>query len=124
MRMMRTVMVAAMVAGCGTATPAGKAEVALQMPEAVKAGDNDLSVMLMQDGKPIDDAKVSVEFQMPAMPQMNMAEMKNSSDLASAGGGLYRGKGQVVMAGTWNVTVMAMKNGQAIASQKLAVTAK
>jgi hypothetical protein len=61
---------------------------------------------------------------MPAMPQMNMAEMKTKTDLSSAGDGVYRGKGQVMMAGTWNVTVMAMRNGQDLATRKFTVTAK
>ena len=46
------------------------------------------------------------------------------TDLPSAGDGVYRGKGQVMMAGNWDVTVMAMRNGQELASKKVTVSAK
>jgi uncharacterized GH25 family protein len=104
---------------------AGSAEITFKSdPETPKMGDNAFEVMVMQNGKPVDDANVTVEFQMPAMPQMNMAEMKTSTALKPAGNGMYKGTGQVMMAGTWNVTVMAMHNGQEIGSKKLTVTAK
>ena len=70
------------------------------------------------------DATVSAEFVMAAMPAMKMPEMRMKADLASAGNGTYRGKGQVMMAGEWGVTVMVMRNGQELASKKLTVTAK
>lgn len=103
----------------------GTAEVTFKSdPETPKMGENAFEVMVMQDGKPVDDAQVSVEFQMPAMPQMNMAEMKTKADLKPSGNGAYKGTGQVMMAGDWNVTVMAMRNGQEIGSKKLTVAAK
>ena len=93
-------------------------------PETPKMGDNSFEVMVMQDGKPVNDAQVSVEFFMAAMPAMKMPEMRTKTDLAPAGNGTYKGNGQVTMAGSWDVTVMAMKNGQEIGSRKLTVTAK
>jgi len=80
--------------------------------------------MVMQDGKPVNDASVSAEFYMPPMPQMKMPEMRTKADLAPAGDGVYRGKGQVMMAGKWDVTVMAMRGGQELATKKLTVTAQ
>jgi hypothetical protein len=50
--------------------------------------------------------------------------MRSKADLSSAGDGVYRGNGQVMMAGNWEVTVMAMRNGQELGSKKLTVTAK
>jgi uncharacterized GH25 family protein len=111
----------------GTTAPASGSAAELTFksdPETPKTGENAFEVTVMQDGKPVSDAQVSVELQMPAMPQMNMAEMKTKTDLSSAGDGVYRGKGQVMMAGTWNVTVMAMRNGQDLATRKFTVTAK
>ncbi len=93
-------------------------------PDPAKTGDNAFEAMVMQDGKPVTDATVSAEFYMPAMPAMKMAEMRTKADLTSAGNGVYRGNGQVMMAGNWEVTVMAMRNGQELASKKLTVTAK
>jgi uncharacterized GH25 family protein len=109
------------------AAPAGSGPVEITFktdPDPAKTGDNVLEVMVMQDGKPVSDAAVSAEFYMPAMPAMKMAEMRSKTDLSSAGDGVYRGNGQVMMAGNWEVTVMAMRNGQELASKKLTVTAK
>lgn len=136
MRMMTMAGVALLMAvaiGCSkpaatttntTVAPA-RAQVAFTTdPATPKVGENSFAAMLMQDGKPVDDAQVSVEFEMPAMPQMKMAEMKTTTDLAPTGGGMYRAKGQVMMAGTWNVTVRAMRNGQELATQKLSLIAQ
>jgi uncharacterized GH25 family protein len=127
-------------AACGRTEPASQAPAASQAaapaqagaveitfktdPDPAKTGDNVFEVMVMQDGKPVSDAAVSAEFYMPAMPAMKMAEMRSKTDLSSAGDGVYRGNGQVMMAGSWEVTVMAMRNGQELASKKLTVTAK
>jgi nitrogen fixation protein FixH len=98
--------------------PAGAAELTFKSdPETPKMGENAFEVMVMQDGKPVDDAQVSVEFHMAAMPQMNMAEMRNKADLKPAGNGMYRGTGHVMMAGNWDVTVMAMRDGQEIGTR-------
>ena len=93
-------------------------------PETPKLGDNNFEVMVMQGGKPVNDAQVSVEFFMAAMPAMKMPEMRTKADLTPAGNGMYKGSGQVAMAGSWDVTVIAMKNGQEIGSRKLTVAAK
>ena len=116
------------VVGCsGGSAPAQSAPVEITLktdPDPAKTGDNSLEAMVMQDGKPVNDAQVSVEFFMPAMPQMKMAEMRTKADLASAGDGVYRGTGQVMMAGNWEVTVMAMRNGQELGSKKVTLSAK
>jgi hypothetical protein len=80
--------------------------------------------MVMQGGKPVDDADVRVEFQMPAIPQMNMAEMKTTTALKPTVNGMCKGKAQVMMAGNWNVTVTPMRHRQEIGSKKLTVTTK
>lgn len=105
--------------------PAGPVDITFKTnPDPAKTGDNTFEVMVMQDGKPVTDATVSAEFFMAAMPAMKMPEMRMKTDLSSAGDGVYRGKGQVMMAGNWDVTVMAMRNGQELASKKVTVTAK
>ena len=93
-------------------------------PDPVKTGANAFEVMVMQGGQPVNDATVSAEFYMPAMPQMKMPEMRMKTDLTPAGNGMYRGQGQVAMAGNWEVTVMAMRGGQELATKKLTVTPK
>lgn len=88
-------------------------------PDPLKAGeDNQFHVSLTDaQGKPIADAGVSMTLMMPAMPAMNMPEMKSSIDLQWAPGQqMYIGKGQAPMAGTWTVMIEARKNGSMIAS--------
>jgi len=80
--------------------------------------------MVMSGGQPVTDADVSVEFFMPAMPAMNMAEMRNTVALRHEGSGRYRGAGNVMMAGNWDATVSVRRGGEVIGSQKFPVTAK
>jgi hypothetical protein len=61
---------------------------------------------------------------MPAMPTMNMPAMRNETKLAPAGGGVYRGPGQVLMGGRWDVTVTVNRNGQRIGSQQFPLVAR
>jgi len=123
-----TVIAAVVIAvGCGTGNEAGTQAVDITFktdPEPVRTGENTFEVMVMQDGKPVTDAMVTTEFFMAAMPSMNMPEMRTKAELAHEGNGTYRGKGQVMMAGNWDVTVMATRGGQEIGSRKITVTAK
>jgi multidrug efflux pump subunit AcrA (membrane-fusion protein) len=87
--------------------------------EPVKAGkDSSFHVNLTDaSGKPIADARVTVTLIMPAMPAMNMPEMKNAFELPwMAGQEMYMGKGQAPMAGSLTVLVEARRNGSVIAS--------
>ncbi len=93
-------------------------------PDPVRTGENTFEVMVMGDGKPVTDATVSTEFYMPAMSSMNMPEMRTKTDLTHVGNGMYRGNGQVTMAGNSDVTVMVMRGGREIGSKKVTVTAK
>lgn len=94
-------------------------------PDPPITGENRFEVTVQQpNGQPVRDADVSVVFYMPAMPEMKMPEMRNEVKLAPAADGKYTGTGQVMMAGKWEVTVSARKNGAAIGQQKLTVVAK
>lgn len=123
-----TVIAAVVIAvGCGGGNEAGTQAVDITFktePDPVRTGENTFEVMVRQDGKPVTDAMVTTEFFMAAMPSMNMPEMRTKAELAHEGNGMYRGKGQVMMAGNWDVTVMAMRGGQEIGSRKITVTAK
>jgi RND family efflux transporter MFP subunit len=82
------------------------------------AADNMFHVSLLDaNGKPIADAEVTVTLLMPAMPAMGMGEMRNSFKLPFVQG-MYMGKGNVGMAGSWNVSVEAKRNGQIIATYR------
>ena len=91
-------------------------------PDPPKVGENQFEVTVGDAaGKPIDDADVRLQFSMAAMPTMNMPAMRNEVKLAPAGGGVYRGTGQVLMAGRWDVTVAVMRGGQRLGARQLAV---
>jgi RND family efflux transporter MFP subunit len=94
-------------------------------PDPPRTGDALLEVSVKDaKGQPVTDAEVSVLFFMPAMPTMNMPAMRNETKLPHAGGGMYRGSGQVMMAGRWDVTVTVSKGGQAVARKQFAVAAR
>jgi RND family efflux transporter MFP subunit len=98
----------------------GSAQIELHADaDPLKAGeDNPFHANLTDaSGKPIADAKVAVTLVMPAMPSMDMPEMKSSFELPwSAARQMYMGKGQPPMSGTWSVLVEARRNGSVIAS--------
>ena len=93
-------------------------------PNPVTMGENTFEAMVRQDGQPVTDATVSTEFFMAAMPSMNMAEMRTTADLVHEDNGMYRGNGQVIMAGDWDVTIRVMREGQEIGSHTMTVTAE
>jgi hypothetical protein len=61
---------------------------------------------------------------MAAMPAMNMPAMRNAAALQHVGGGVYRGTGQVMMAGRWDVTVTVMRGGQRLGDRTITMIAK
>ncbi len=83
-----------------------------------------IGVGLFASGKPIEDAEVSVQFFMPAMPTMNMPAMRSGAKLSPAGGGMYRGAAQVMMAGRWDATVTVTRGGQRLGTKHLPVVAR
>lgn len=94
-------------------------------PDPPKTGESVFEVAVKDSsGQPVTDADVSVQLFMPAMPTMNMPAMRNETKLPHIGGGVYRGPGQVMMAGRWDVTVTVAKNGQQLGRKQLAVAAR
>lgn len=99
-------------------------------PSPPVTGDNVFTVTVKgADGKPVIGADVSGLVLMPAMPAMNMAEMKNTIALEPTEGrdarpGEYSGRGRIPMAGKWNVTVSVKLAGKELAQEKLTITAK
>jgi len=94
-------------------------------PDPPRTGDNALEVSVRDSsGQPVADADVSVTFFMAAMPSMNMPAMRSEAALQPAGGGVYRGTGQVLMGGRWDVTVTVRKDGRRLGSRQFAVVAR
>jgi hypothetical protein len=108
------------------AAPAQQLDISFRsIPDPVKVGENQFEVMVKDPaGKPIADADVAVQFFMAAMPTMNMPAMRNEVKLTSAGGGLYKGTGQVMMAGRWDTSVTVTRGGQRLGSKQLPVVAR
>jgi RND family efflux transporter MFP subunit len=110
--------------GAGPAsTPQGNLELSSD-PSPPRKGSNVFRVNLTDaSGAPISGAEVNVTFLMPAMPAMGMASMRIPVTLGEKGNGLYEGSGQLENGGTWQVTILAKKNGQLIATKQLSVNA-
>jgi Cu(I)/Ag(I) efflux system membrane fusion protein/cobalt-zinc-cadmium efflux system membrane fusion protein len=115
-----------------SATPAGTPPAAAgtqiifrTVPDPPRTGDNQFEATVKDaGGKPIDGADVTVQFFMPGMPTMNMPAMRSEAKLAPAGGGVYRGSGQLMMAGKWDVTVTVTRGGQRLGTKQLPVVAR
>jgi hypothetical protein len=94
-------------------------------PDPPKSGDNAIEVTVRQpDGSAVTDAAVTAVFTMPAMPAMNMPAMRTETPLAHVDGGRYRGTGQLSMAGTWQVTVTATRDGEPLGRRSFSIVAK
>ena len=111
----------------GTPAPA-RTEIAITLktqPDPAKAGENQFEVTVADAaGMAVADAQVIVQFLMPAMPAMSMPAMRSEVKLAPAGGGLYRGTGEILTAGRWDVTVSVEKDGRRIGVRTLTVAAR
>jgi RND family efflux transporter MFP subunit len=112
-------------AGAASAINAVKANIELtSQPNPPRKGSNVFRVKLSDaNGAAISGAEVSVTFNMAAMPAMGMAAMRTTVSLSDKGNGLYEGSGQLGSGGTWQVTLVAQKNGQTIASKQISVNA-
>jgi Cu(I)/Ag(I) efflux system membrane fusion protein/cobalt-zinc-cadmium efflux system membrane fusion protein len=112
-------------AGVASAMNAAKGILALSSdPNPPHKGGNLFRVKLTDaSGSAVSGADVSVTFFMPAMPAMGMAAMRIPVTLSDRGNGLYEGSGQLESGGTWQVTILAKKNGQVVASKQLNVNA-
>jgi Cu(I)/Ag(I) efflux system membrane fusion protein/cobalt-zinc-cadmium efflux system membrane fusion protein len=112
-------------AGGAAAMPSQQANIDLTIdPNPPRKGGNVVRVKLAStNNQPMPGAEVTVTFSMAAMPAMGMAAMRVLAPLGDRGGGLYEGPAQLASGGTWQVSVVARKRGQVIASKQLSVDA-
>lgn len=105
--------------GVGAAGPQAGARLELTTaPAPPRAGANLFRVRLTSAaGSPLAGAQVSLTLYRPAMPAMGMAASNIVVALADQGGGLYEGRGNVG-GGTWQATITATRQGQALARQQ------
>ena len=112
-------------AGTGMATNAEQLTAELTTdPSPAHKGKNKVEVKLTSaDGKPLAGAKIRVQFHMPGMPEMGMAEMNSNAELNEQGNGAYDGQLNLGSGGTWQVTITAEQGGKLILTKRLNVTA-
>lgn len=112
-------------AGAAAAINAPQANVDLTTdPNPPHKGSNTFRVKVKDaNGASVAGSQVNVTFFMAAMPAMGMAAMRTSVDLADKGNGMYEGSGNLGSGGTWQVTIIAKKNGQTIATKQMTVNA-
>jgi Cu(I)/Ag(I) efflux system membrane fusion protein/cobalt-zinc-cadmium efflux system membrane fusion protein len=110
-------------AGAAAAVNTPHANVELSSdPDPPRKGNNIFRVKLTDSaGAPISGAEVSLTFFMPAMPDMGMPAMRAAATLSEKGSGAYEGTGHLESGGTWQVTILARKDGQTIASKRLSL---
>jgi Cu(I)/Ag(I) efflux system membrane fusion protein/cobalt-zinc-cadmium efflux system membrane fusion protein len=112
-------------AGAAAAMNAPQTNVELSTePAPPRKGSNLVRVRLTDEkGSPLTGAQVTTTFFMAAMPAMGMAAMRASVTLSDRGSGVYEGKGELESGGTWQVTIVAKKGEQVVASKQLSVNA-
>lgn len=93
-------------------------------PSPPRKGANTLRVQVTDgSGAPVTGAHVSVTFLMSAMPAMGMAAVRATADLSESSTGTYTGQLTLPTGGTWQVTVMAQRDGRTVAQQQVSLTA-
>ena len=106
-----------------TSTPQASIELTTE-PTPPRTGSNLIRVKLTDEhGATVSGAQVTVTFNMAAMPAMGMAAMRVPVTLAAKGNGLFEGPVELQSGGTWQVTILARKNDQVLASKQLSVNA-
>ncbi|MBA4349358.1 MAG: hypothetical protein C0415_05150 [Thermodesulfovibrio sp.] len=73
-------------------------------------GDNIMTVEIKDSsGKNITDAKVAVDYSMPAMPGMPAMNYKTNAELK---GNVYKAKMNLSMSGAWNIAIKINRSGK------------
>ena len=106
--------------------PAAGLDIAFRTePDPPRVGSTAFEVVVKDAaGQPVTDASVSTTLFMPAMPSMNHPAVRSEANLSPTGGGTYRGTGEVMMAGRWEVTVTVVRGGRTLGSQRFALIAR
>ena len=119
------ILAAVLAAVASAAAQTGGATLTLSTnPSPLLLGQNQFEVVLKDaKGGPIADADVAIVLLMPADPKTKHPEMKTEGKLNNAGKGRYNGIAMVTMAGEWDVTVTASRNGKPLARKTERLTA-
>ncbi len=94
-------------------------------PDPPASGSNEFEVTVRDPaGRPVADADVAVVFFMAAMPTMNMPAMRSETPLLHVADGVYRGTGDVMMPGRWDVSVQVTRAGALLGTAQLTVVVR
>lgn len=86
-------------------------------------GDNNIEIKIKDaSGKYVTDAKVTVDYGMPAMPGMPAMNYKTDTKLKGKGNE-YKAKMNLSMSGSWNIAVKITRAGKTT-TMKFTVDAK
>lgn len=112
-------------AGNAAAVSAPQTKVELSTePAPPRRGSNVVRVRLTDEkGSALTGAQVTTTFFIAAMPAMGMAAMRSAVTLSDRGNGVYEGTAELSSGGTWQVTILAKKGEQVVATQQLSVNA-
>ncbi|MFZ5998312.1 MAG: FixH family protein [Nitrospirota bacterium] len=127
-RVAAVVMVVLLMAGIAYAKDyevkkkAGEYDVTVRIDkDPPTTGENNIAITVKDAaGTAVTDAKVKVEYSMPAMPGMPPMNYKTDAALS---GSEYKGKVNFSMAGPWNVVVKVTRGGKT-SSMKFSVDAR
>ncbi len=93
-------------------------------PSPLGLGQNLFEVAVKDaKGRPVTNAEVALLMVMPADPKTKHPEMRTEGTLNNVGGGKYNGIAIVTMAGEWDVTVTARRDGKVLGEKRARLTA-
>ena len=124
--MRKMLIVAAVVAAAvQVSAQSGGASLTLTTkPSPLGLGQNLFEVTVRDaKGQPVTNADVGIVLLMPADPKTKHPEMKTEGKLNNVGKGTYNGIVMVTMAGEWEVTITASRDGKSIGLKKERLTA-
>ena len=124
--MRKMLIVAAVVAAAAqvSAQSGGASLTLTTKPSPLGLGQNLFEVTVRDaKGQLVTNADVGIILLMPADPKTKHPEMKTVGKLNNVGKGTYNGIVMVTMAGEWEVTISASRDGKSIGLKKERLTA-
>jgi hypothetical protein len=120
-------LIVAAVVAAAVQLPAQSGSASLTLttkPSPLGLGQNLFEVTVKDaKGQPVTNADVGIVLLMPADPKTKHPEMKTEGKLNNVGKGTYNAVVVVTMAGDWDVTVTATRDGKSIGLKKERLTA-
>ncbi len=85
-------------------------EIVIDRNPLVAIGDNNMEILIKDnDGKPVTDAQVIVNYYMPPMPRMAPMSYKTEAKMKK---GKYYATMKFIMAGPWYIAIVIHRGGK------------